>query len=122
MKKLLSNRLKKLGKEIPMTYGDLDNETYKKVAEEIVSQKFNEAELVELISLLENDIKFGTHTHNDKMEFHIRKLQINSKQADKRLVKQARDEIMANSKISAEEIEEQISKLEQELGICRLLK
>ena len=126
MNKALSNRLKKLDNKIPLTYGDLDDVLYRKVAEKIVSKQILDEgakeKLIEIINLLENDLKYGTHTYGVKMEFYIGKLQIQSKKADKRLVKQARDELIASSKISAEECEEQISKLEQKLGICRLPK
>lgn len=122
MNKTLSSRLKKLGNKIPLTYGDLDDETYRRVAEKIISKQiFDEGlveELDEIINLIENDLKYGTNNHAERMNKRIEQLDIKKKPIDKRLVKLVRDEMFADSRRTEEEVEEQIARLERVLGIC----
>lgn len=116
MNKALSNRLKKLDNKIPLTYGDLDDETFNIVASSVVNKLLTEEELIESIELLENDIKNGTLEWRRKEEYYIEKFQIKSKQADKILVKCARNEIQTAAKMTEDEIEKEIQKLEQKLN------
>lgn len=117
MNKALSSRLKKLDNKIPLTYGDLDDATFNIVASRVVNKLLTADELSESIELLENDIRNGTLEWRKKEGYYIENFQIKSMQADKSLVKFAKNEIQIAAKMSENELEKEIEELEKKLNI-----